>query len=142
LWVRVGGSDFTSAVARPAAGKAISVVTRFVSGSGIKAWVNGVQVLNSATAQTTPDTTGTNGINTWGGNGAAAEYLNGNWLANYLWHSAVSEHICAWLSADPLNTWAMYAPKQRRVYVNSVAAGAFKPFWAVQNNSVVGAGVH
>jgi hypothetical protein len=58
-----------------------------------------------------------------------------------LWNRILTR--AEWLALHE-NRYQLLRPLQRRIYVNTAAGGGggFKPFWAVQNNSVVGVGVH
>lgn len=118
LWVRQNGSDFTSSIAAPAAGSSVTVVVSVRSGISVKAWINGVQVLNSTTATTTGDSTNVSGVNFLGRH-SATEYLTGNHTLAGHWHRAFADSANRALS---LNPWALFAPLPRRMLVSVAAA--------------------
>lgn len=132
LWVRYCGSDFTSSVAPPLAGSTVTVVVRIRSGVSLKAWINGVVVLDSATAQTTSGLTSTGGINAFGQHGLS-EYVTGtHTLLAQWWHARFNDSDCKTASINPYGQifedeeQSIWFPPSNQVIYDAASSSAYE----------------
>lgn len=122
LWIRQNGTDITSSIAAPAAGSTARAVIVAKSGAYVRAWINGVKVIDSTTAATTANQTSIDGCNYFWRH-SESEYLTGQAMTVGLWHRALGDSTAQALSTHVVRN--AYEP--RRIWVPSAGGGSAVP---------------